>query len=431
MITIPSTSYTSRRRSYNYLGNPPLGAWVTSSLTALSQDEQSVPRTVLHSEELDVGSFRRQQLLLPTTRYAVTSERAVVRHGAISGNRRLQTSDPSCAKFYTEYESAAGLAFTTVNVASGMPTPPVVDYAALRQEAHAQANSSAVDLLTNAAELGESVQMFRTFLDVIKNRGQLVRDIVYGLRGQHSIERRVYSAAQAADVFNSVWMTYRYGWRPFVSEANKLIDNIKKIQERGQKKLLIARGQATRQLNSSATGKSGLTVSVVVPTVTTITATRDVSVTGRSWVRHKILPIFGDWSFNPLVSAWELVPASFVVDWFFNVGQVIQANFGGMGVHQTVTGSSRKTDVSLSATAIGNPALCSINYGTATAEYASQTYERWPDSVLPPPPVWISGSDKLSIAQCIDITIIAKNFLGLTFEAIAATAIQRRRDRST
>lgn len=150
------------------------------------------------------------------------------------------------------------------------------------------------DALTFIAELGDMKSLYFSLVKTLKS----------------CIKR--YSDLKD---LSSTYLSYRYGWRPLISEITEL-NNI--ISNWNQEK-------RTRYRQNSG----GSTVSTVETSERTswkyVHIDRLVSSTYTASMRGSVvadikLPTF---AFNPVMTAWELVPLSFVFDWVVNVGQVI------------------------------------------------------------------------------------------------------------
>jgi hypothetical protein len=114
----------------------------------------------------------------------------------------------------------------------------------------------------------------------------------------------------------SAWLEGRYGWRTFFYDLRSLDEAIRNFDE-------------TRTRHSERSGKQHTTSVLSSSTIDHTTwgydlvqeTTSVISMRG-SVVADITVPKF---QFNPLQTGWELIPFSFVVDWFVNVGSALAA----------------------------------------------------------------------------------------------------------
>ena len=116
-------------------------------------------------------------------------------------------------------------------------------------------------------------------------------------------------------VFSEAWLEYRYGWRPLIGAAEDLKDAVDRLSQ--PKDSLVVSGRSRQDIAVSGTA----TVQWADNFWGGYTRTAQASGTDthRSFVSHLIRRESAAIGVNPLVTAWELVPYSFVIDWFTGI----------------------------------------------------------------------------------------------------------------
>lgn len=116
------------------------------------------------------------------------------------------------------------------------------------------------------------------------------------------------------------WLSYRYGWRTFGYDCKSIQKSLKRLDEKRSRYSKCSRDidSWTQSTNAQWQGTHAGTSFQF-----TSEGSTDISVAAVGTVNADItVPAF---QFNPVVTAWELIPYSFVFDWFLDVGQALSA----------------------------------------------------------------------------------------------------------
>jgi hypothetical protein len=180
-----------------------------------------------------------------------------------------------------------------------------VDPRAEVQRAAAKLYSQGWDALTFAAEFHKTVRMFR---GALKSFIGLMRSLKKDLDKANPRD---------FDKVLSAWLEGRYGWRILLYDIEDINNLIRSLDE---PQIEFAKERVGHSYSDSSTeslerewGWAGLTA----------TLNREVQLSVRGTVIADFVP---DRAITNLaVTGWELTRFSFVVDWFYNVGQALAA----------------------------------------------------------------------------------------------------------
>jgi len=133
---------------------------------------------------------------------------------------------------------------------------------------------------------------------------------------------------------SQTWLEYRYGWKPILSDADTAFTLAHQCLRTMSRRFLVARGQENAQFSTtrsfsdhpSAAPISAFTCTGSYTVSHEVRACAGViySVQNRTPVQA-VEAILGTRAQDVPRTAWEMIPFSFVADWFGNVGNWLQA----------------------------------------------------------------------------------------------------------
>lgn len=227
-------------------------------------------------------------------------------------------------------------------------------YAKFRESCYSSA-SVAVSLAERKQAMGmvasRAIQLVRFTSALKKLRfDQAVREL-----GVNRLPRHLSTRSGPKALANN-WLEFHFGWRPLIKDV---FDACDVLQSEIPLESISGSGSASTSV-STATDANGVT--------------RHFNVTSRVRIQAKVRfdnPNLGLATqlglTNPAVVAWELVPFSFVVDWFVNVGDFLQSftDFAGF----TIVDPQRYNKVLISENRTCRPpgVVADVRYRYATA----------------------------------------------------------------
>lgn len=319
------------------------------------------------------ASLRKRGFIINNPFYTQKIEKT----GSCSGSRSV-TWVPPCTGSGTKTDT-----LSSAYVGQGAPIWPQWDDASLRDACIAEvgtkalANVAAPDVMgmVELAEIKKTVAMIRNPLVHIK-------DFLNEVRGSKRFKRS--GITSFGDFMTSEWLRYRYGIMP----ALGTLEGIRKIMTAVKRSpRYTARGFSTRTY-SKLTGTPVINNGDPFSTQT-MTGVKTGGITASSGVLYEYNFELVDRSGFRIQdippTLYELVPYSFVVDWFVNLGDYIQAITpkAGVTVLAAWTGYREETVVhthdSYVGKAVANFSISDTRHGEQ--KVVTTTKSRWPGAV--------------------------------------------------
>lgn len=238
--------------------------------------------------------------------------------------------------------------------------------------ARANVRAPEFDGATFFAELRETISMLRR---PVLAWERAIKAIQANLRKTKGSE---HGSRILLDLIEQQWLQYRYGIMPLVYSAEDAMKALESMRHR--RVYFTARGRSSEQTTASATESNNVNswswrIDREVETVHTVNV--------RAGIRYYSDrdPTWGlDWE-NVPPAAWEVVPFSFVADWFVNIGDYLRAITPKLGVKVvgswTTTVNTRSTTGTSTSEWIGtNPNTWSTEDPTALETHITEQKKR-------------------------------------------------------
>jgi hypothetical protein len=168
------------------------------------------------------------------------------------------------------------------------------------------------DILTDIAEIGQTIRMIRDPLSAVRGLTSAINST------KRSTSAKFGAAGQTA---RDLWLQYRYGIRPAVKSVNGIIEAMTK--QRGKRRQTY-RGKYNLFKNDSVASVGG-NWSTQFPILDN--SSDEVIIRAGILMEEavEISTSLGLDASGMLAVPWEIVPFSFVADWFINVGDFLQS----------------------------------------------------------------------------------------------------------
>lgn len=190
----------------------------------------------------------------------------------------------------------------------------------------------------------------RTFSELMLARSNRISRT--GLSGRQMKSFRRDFGKDASQAAANYWLEWSYGWTPFVKDVYDAFSAFGEIAERPENQEFVVQAQVA---NSSVTSSDAIVVSDTnigrVYGLLEARTKESSRITWRGRPRVGSIPILTGLT-NPAEVIWELLPYSFVADWFLPIGSYLSSLDGSFTFDtiSVVSGQRKQVDTRLSPT---------------------------------------------------------------------------------
>jgi len=204
------------------------------------------------------------------------------------------------------------------------PSAPYVDGNIALQEALSRAQNDCFDALTFAAEFRKTVEGVVT----LRSRAMTLLER-FNDRVRSRARSKRYRGHELSQILAEIWLEMRYMWRPLVYDMYAMDEAVRRLAAGIEDPLQRAYASRTETATSLRNFTSGYIVTPGVGAgVVGLTAICSHSVVVERHVHASVglkVTTREITMSDPVVTAWELVPYSFVLDWFVTIGTSLSA----------------------------------------------------------------------------------------------------------
>lgn len=232
----------------------------------------------------------------------------------------------------TDYETSGTYPFPYAIPCSGAISSRLITKASNRAKTEfvrkIRSYQTAVEGGTLLGELAQSIRMIRNPAQGLRRgTGHYLADVKRHSRSARRLRTRAERVRELSKIAADSWLEYSLGWRPLISELRDAINAMKPASNYQDHQRIVGFGEAQDTLIKPGYRTTSGIAGHICDEVNTYTAFVKYYGSigaGPSAGRYAARRIGLDAS-NLLPTAWELVPYSFVSDYFVNVGDIISA----------------------------------------------------------------------------------------------------------
>jgi hypothetical protein len=241
-------------------------------------------------------------------------------------------------------------------------------------KAWANVDMSSVQALASLGELPETLHWMAS---LVKRMISIIRAFT-AKRLLLEASKVFRNGTSVLNEMSELWLEFRYAIRPLVYDAQQVIEAWNAHLAKSDR--FTARGYNRVALET--TTDVFHVDSTIVSRVSTFEANFRAGVLYT--VDANINDISANWGLDqPLESVWELIPFSFIVDWFFNVGDVLAAQTANPHLTPLASWVTEELTTTVTDTLVGFDAVVSPSTWTVTSSswtsgtaVAKQIYKR-------------------------------------------------------
>lgn len=212
------------------------------------------------------------------------------------------------------------------------PNVPIRTKSVARKIAIKETRDPNINFGTTIGELPESIQFLRsTWISLVKvvlaiKKGNIAQASKAFRRFRFEQRNKLFGTRAASfkplgKVTAESYLAYQFGVKPLINDMTYAVEAVQSAMNLSLGKPQTFRGTFTSKLNQTSINGWGIDGDITHIAEVGFTAVPN------SAFANSFLGLT-----NPLATAWELLPLSFVIDWFVSIGDVLDAMNVGVGL---------------------------------------------------------------------------------------------------
>lgn len=324
--------------------------------------------------------------------------------------------DPTYFSHQRTYKSSGTYPWSKVVLAHHEPYVDTIDVENLKRlsasKCYAKLVASSAQLWVSLAEADKSISTIKSVLYKVSKLLRHVKNKNIAITNALYYAKRPREIRKLTRELSDLWLEFRFGVRPLVYDVVNIIEAIQKSPASKRRTFVANEGDTTQKMDTSTKDQTfGYCY-----TTTEYNTTALCSVNVKTYILAEAQIELGGLEFGLaqiLGTAWELIPLSFVIDWFWNVGQVLLSwepiqQFRVLGSGQVISTTETlygEIKIRPSRYLSGLGCTCTASGGGNTVQTSVHT-ERNPDVSKPVVP---AIKIRLNKAKLVDLLALVRS----------------------
>lgn len=184
--------------------------------------------------------------------------------------------------------------------------------------------------LTFLGELGEAIHMLRHPAQALREGvGKYLDTVSKRNRGRRKKPRSDRDDPVLSKIAADTWLEYAFGWTPFLNDIKGAVETYQKVGQKEQILPVSAGAKVSKLLSVAYSKQNAIGVGLLFCNVSKkLSTSANCKYRGAVHIqaatnRQVVMDLFGVNWHQLVPTCWELIPYSFLVDYFTNIGDIL------------------------------------------------------------------------------------------------------------